>query len=85
MYITNYILVNYRKLVCFFSFNHLLLGIDPGTDLRGVGFLGLIHLLYLALNPATMELSKDISKISKTEKQVQLLNKYCISFLKFHR
>ncbi|XP_035224411.1 ELMO domain-containing protein 3-like isoform X2 [Stegodyphus dumicola] len=44
-------------------------GIDPGTDLRGVGFLGLIHLLSMILNPATAELAKEISTVSKTEKQ----------------
>ncbi|XP_054722615.1 ELMO domain-containing protein 3-like, partial [Uloborus diversus] len=44
-------------------------GIDPGTDLRGVGFLGLIHLLYLALNPTTLELTREIMQLSKTENQ----------------
>ncbi|XP_042911995.1 ELMO domain-containing protein 3 isoform X2 [Parasteatoda tepidariorum] len=44
-------------------------GIDPGTDLRGVGFLGLIHLLSFALNPATADLAKSISVLAKNEKQ----------------
>lgn len=44
-------------------------GIDPGTDLRGVGFLGLIHLLSLILNPATAELAKEIALLAKNERQ----------------
>ncbi|GIY47872.1 ELMO domain-containing protein 3 [Caerostris darwini] len=44
-------------------------GVDPGTDLRGVGFLGLIHLLSLILNPTTADLAKEISLLSKHERQ----------------
>lgn len=39
-------------------------GNDPGTDLRGVGFLALIHLLYMVTNPATLPLAKAILKLS---------------------
>ncbi|KAG8188418.1 hypothetical protein JTE90_007991 [Oedothorax gibbosus] len=44
-------------------------GIDPGTDLRGVGFLGLLHLLYLAVNPAVTNLAREIYLLSRTERQ----------------
>ncbi|GBM93770.1 ELMO domain-containing protein 3, partial [Araneus ventricosus] len=44
-------------------------GVDPGTDLRGVGFLGLVHLLSLILNPTTADLAKEISQLAKHERQ----------------
>ncbi|CAL1273480.1 unnamed protein product [Larinioides sclopetarius] len=44
-------------------------GVDPGTDLRGVGFLGLVHLLSLILNPSTTDLAKEISQLAKHERQ----------------
>lgn len=48
----------------------LFIGIDPGTDLRGVGLLGLFHLLHLVVNPATAGLAREITLLSKTEQQV---------------
>ncbi|KAM3868190.1 ELMO domain-containing protein 3 [Diretmus argenteus] len=39
-------------------------GTDPGTDLRGTGFLGLMHTLYLVMDPETLPLARDIYKLS---------------------
>uniref|UniRef100_T1JJM1 ELMO domain-containing protein n=1 Tax=Strigamia maritima TaxID=126957 RepID=T1JJM1_STRMM len=44
-------------------------GNDPSTDLRGVGFLGLLHLLYIVMNPQTLSLARDILQLSRDEKQ----------------
>ncbi|XP_063233293.1 ELMO domain-containing protein 3-like isoform X2 [Bacillus rossius redtenbacheri] len=44
-------------------------GNDPGTDLRGVGMLGLLQLLYLAGSPHLMPLARDIYRVSLDEQQ----------------
>jgi hypothetical protein len=44
-------------------------GNDPATDLRGVGFLGLIQPLYLVMTPELVPLAKDIYKLSLSETQ----------------
>ena len=58
-----------------FSYKYVLslfcLGNDPSTDLRGCGILGLVNLIYLITSPDTMELSKDIYKLSQHETQVK--------------
>ncbi|XP_023694273.1 ELMO domain-containing protein 3 isoform X2 [Paramormyrops kingsleyae] len=40
-------------------------GRDPATDLRGTGFLGLMHTLYLVMDPDTLPLALDIYKLSQ--------------------
>jgi len=45
-------------------------GNDPATDLRGVGFLGLIQPLYLVTSsPQTLTLAKDLHKLSQSVSQ----------------
>lgn len=39
-------------------------GTDPATDLRGTGFLGLMHTLNLVMDPQTLPLARDIYKLS---------------------
>lgn len=39
-------------------------GTDPATDLRGTGFLGLMHTLYLVMDPQTLPLARDIYRLS---------------------
>ncbi|XP_064209930.1 ELMO domain-containing protein 3 isoform X1 [Anguilla rostrata] len=40
-------------------------GTDPATDLRGTGFLGLMHTLYLVMDPEMLPLARDIYKLSQ--------------------
>ncbi|XP_067376296.1 ELMO domain-containing protein 3 isoform X1 [Channa argus] len=40
-------------------------GTDPSTDLRGTGFLGLMHTLYFVMDPETLPLAKDIYRLSQ--------------------
>ncbi|XP_048474579.1 ELMO domain-containing protein 3 isoform X3 [Rhincodon typus] len=40
-------------------------GADPGTDLRGTGFLGLMHTLYMVMDLQTLPLARDIYKLSQ--------------------
>uniref|UniRef100_A0A096LU79 ELMO domain containing 3 n=1 Tax=Poecilia formosa TaxID=48698 RepID=A0A096LU79_POEFO len=40
-------------------------GSDPATDLRGTGFLGLMHTLYFVMDPETLPLARDIYKLSQ--------------------
>ncbi|XP_062310348.1 ELMO domain-containing protein 3 [Osmerus eperlanus] len=40
-------------------------GTDPATDLRGTGFLGLMHTLNLVMDPETLPLARDIYKLSQ--------------------
>ncbi|KAM6965130.1 ELMO domain-containing protein 3 [Aplochiton taeniatus] len=40
-------------------------GTDPATDLRGTGFLGLMHTLYLVMDPETLPLARNIYKLSQ--------------------
>lgn len=47
----------------------LLQGTDPGTDLRGVGMLGLLQLLYLSNTPHLIPLARDIYRVSVDEQQ----------------
>ncbi|XP_069773838.1 ELMO domain-containing protein 3 isoform X3 [Narcine bancroftii] len=39
-------------------------GTDPGTDLRGTGFLGLMHTLYMVMDLQILPLARDIYKLS---------------------
>lgn len=39
-------------------------GTDPATDLRGTGFLGLMHSLYFVMDPEILPLARDIYKLS---------------------
>ncbi|XP_043938165.1 ELMO domain-containing protein 3, partial [Protopterus annectens] len=44
-------------------------GVDPATDLRGTGFLGLMQVLYLIMNPQTLPLAHSIYKLSQHQSQ----------------
>lgn len=44
-------------------------GTDPGTDLRGVGMLGLLQLLYLSNTPHLIPLARDIYRVSVDDEQ----------------
>ncbi|XP_058869526.1 ELMO domain-containing protein 3-like isoform X2 [Acipenser ruthenus] len=44
-------------------------GTDPATDLRGTGFLGLMHALYLVMDPQTLPLARDIYRLSQHPSQ----------------
>ncbi|TKS79028.1 ELMO domain-containing protein 3 RNA-binding motif and [Collichthys lucidus] len=44
-------------------------GTDPATDLRGTGFLGLMHTLYFVMDPETLPLARDIYKLSQHPRQ----------------
>ena len=39
-------------------------GLDPATDLRGVGLLGLVQALYLVTNESTLPLARDLYLLS---------------------
>lgn len=39
-------------------------GVDPATDLRGVGLLGLVHALHLLTYEAVLPLARDIFRLS---------------------
>jgi membrane protein CcdC involved in cytochrome C biogenesis len=47
----------------------VLQGTDPGTDLRGVGMLGLLQLLYLSNTPHLIPLARDIYRVSVDDQQ----------------
>lgn len=40
-------------------------GSDPATDLRGTGFLGLMHTLYFVMDPEILPLAREIYKLSQ--------------------
>ncbi|KAM4748372.1 ELMO domain-containing protein 3 isoform 1-T2 [Rhinophrynus dorsalis] len=44
-------------------------GLDPGTDLRAAGLLGLMHPLYMVMEPRTLPLAHDIYRLSQHETQ----------------
>ncbi|NXF68629.1 ELMD3 protein, partial [Ciccaba nigrolineata] len=44
-------------------------GVDPGTDLRGTGMLGLMQLLYFVMDAQTLPLAQEIFKLSQHETQ----------------
>jgi len=48
-------------------------GMDPATDLRGAGMLGLMNLLYILKHPKTLALASDIYKLSLHPSQVSTL------------
>ena len=50
-------------------FNFIFQGDNPATDLRGVGFLGLIQPLYLVTTPELFGLAKAIYKLSLSDTQ----------------
>lgn len=54
--------------MCWFDF--CTSGTDPATDLRGTGFLGLMHTLYFVMDPETLPLARDIYKLSQHPTQV---------------
>ncbi len=57
--------------------SHVLLqGSDPATDLRGVGFLGLVQVLYLVMTPELLPFAGDVYALSRKEDQVKLLFLY---------
>ncbi|XP_053318827.1 ELMO domain-containing protein 3 [Spea bombifrons] len=44
-------------------------GLDPGTDLRAAGLLGLMHPLYMVMEPRTLPLAHDIYRLSQHHTQ----------------
>lgn len=58
----------FTPLMCWF--NVCTAGTDPATDLRGTGFLGLMHMLYFVMDPETLPLARDIYKLSQHPTQV---------------
>uniref|UniRef100_A0A8C5MI42 ELMO domain containing 3 n=1 Tax=Leptobrachium leishanense TaxID=445787 RepID=A0A8C5MI42_9ANUR len=44
-------------------------GLDPGTDLRAAGLLGLMHPLYMVMEPKTLPLAHDIFRLSQHHTQ----------------
>lgn len=54
--------------LCWFIF--CAAGTDPATDLRGTGFLGLMHTLYFVMDPETLPLARDIYRLSQHPTQV---------------
>lgn len=65
--------------ICF-CVSFILLGSDPATDLRGTGFLGLMHTLYFVMDPEILPLARDIYKLSQHPVQVmQNTNKHTLA------
>ncbi|GLH10164.1 ELMO domain-containing protein 3 [Gryllus bimaculatus] len=54
-------------------------GSDPGTDLRGVGMLGLLQLLYLCTTPQLSSLAKRIYRLS-----VDVVQNFPLAILSFN-
>ncbi|XP_050165994.1 ELMO domain-containing protein 3 isoform X2 [Myiozetetes cayanensis] len=44
-------------------------GVDPGTDLRGTGMLGLMQILFFVLDSRTLPLAREIFQLSQHETQ----------------
>nr|KAF6446602.1 ELMO domain containing 3 [Rousettus aegyptiacus] len=47
-------------------------GANPATDLRGAGFLALLHLLYLVMDSKTLLMAQEIFRLSRHHIQVGL-------------
>jgi hypothetical protein len=47
-------------------------GANPATDLRGAGFLALLHLLYLVMDSKTLLMAQEIFRLSHHHIQVGL-------------
>lgn len=47
-----------------------LTGANPATDLRGAGFLALLHLLYLVMDAKTLLMAQEIFRLSRHHIQV---------------
>ena len=50
-------------------FYYIFQGDNPATDLRGVGFLGLIQPLFFVTTPEVYGLAKAVYKLSLSDKQ----------------
>lgn len=48
------------------------IGANPATDLRGAGFLALLHLLYLVMDSKTLLMAQEIFRLSHHHIQVGL-------------
>ncbi|NXN26295.1 ELMD3 protein, partial [Nycticryphes semicollaris] len=46
-------------------------GVDPGTDLRGTGMLGLMQMLYFVMDAQMLPLAQEIFKLSQHETQAR--------------
>ncbi|XP_064493836.1 ELMO domain-containing protein 3-like isoform X1 [Pseudopipra pipra] len=46
-------------------------GVDPGTDLRGTGMLGLMQILFFVLDSRTLSLAREIFQLSQHETQAR--------------
>ena len=72
-------LINEMKM----KWNYQPLGVDPATDLRACGFLGLMTLLHFVMDPVRLQLAREIYRLSLHETQVELMRHLC-SFSTFH-
>lgn len=61
--------MKYNSPVCF-CVSFIFPGSDPATDLRGTGFLGLMHTLYFVMDPEILPLARKIYKLSQHPDQV---------------
>lgn len=52
------------SILTLFIFPFFFQGVDPATDLRGVGLLGLVQALYLVANEETYPLAREIYLLS---------------------
>ncbi len=64
--------MKYNSPVCnvCFCVSFIFPGSDPATDLRGTGFLGLMHTLYFVMDPEILPLAREIYKLSQHPVQV---------------
>ncbi|PNI42509.1 ELMOD3 isoform 17 [Pan troglodytes] len=46
-------------------------GANPATDLRGAGFLALLHLLYLVMDSKTLPMAQEIFRLSRHHIQIE--------------
>ncbi|XP_054031048.1 ELMO domain-containing protein 3 [Dryobates pubescens] len=44
-------------------------GVDPGTDLRGTGMLGLMQILFFVMDPQLLPLAREIFRLSQHQSQ----------------
>jgi len=63
--------LNICVLHCIVWYGHTCAGNDPATDLRGVGFLSLLQLLYFVTEPKNQQLARSVYKLSLHHSQAR--------------
>ncbi|NXQ92038.1 ELMD3 protein, partial [Nyctibius grandis] len=58
-------------------------GVDPGTDLRGTGMLGLMQLLYFVTDTRTLPLAREIFQLSQHETQAPAITPLLLQYFPF--